>query len=200
MEIGRGCRRSTGRPRDPRSSPEDGDVIILVGGRTGRDGCGGATGSSKEHTEESILQLRRRSPEGKSSGREKHPETVPQQRSSYAHQALQRLRCRRRIRSHRRTGRRPGDQPGSGTEEIRRPRRHRTGDLRIPGKNGSRCRRRKRSRIHQIRRRGKPGSNHRRQKSPTTNRVKMYWRGKCILDPVQRLPQYQRSTAVRGCS
>lgn len=30
------------------------DVVILVGGRTGRDGCGGATGSSKEHTEESI--------------------------------------------------------------------------------------------------------------------------------------------------
>ena len=39
-----------------RQKPEKGDVIILVGGRTGRDGCGGATGSSKEHTEESILQ------------------------------------------------------------------------------------------------------------------------------------------------
>ena len=39
-----------------RRVPEKGDVIILVGGRTGRDGCGGATGSSKEHTEESILQ------------------------------------------------------------------------------------------------------------------------------------------------
>ncbi len=37
-----------------RKSPSCGDVIILVGGRTGRDGCGGATGSSKEHTEESI--------------------------------------------------------------------------------------------------------------------------------------------------
>ena len=32
-----------------------GDAVILVGGRTGRDGCGGATGSSKEHTEESLL-------------------------------------------------------------------------------------------------------------------------------------------------
>ncbi len=39
-----------------RKTPQKGDVIILVGGRTGRDGCGGATGSSKEHTEESILQ------------------------------------------------------------------------------------------------------------------------------------------------
>ncbi|WP_027400468.1 phosphoribosylformylglycinamidine synthase [Anaerovorax odorimutans] len=38
-----------------REKPAEGDYIILVGGRTGRDGCGGATGSSKEHTEESIL-------------------------------------------------------------------------------------------------------------------------------------------------
>lgn len=38
-----------------RENPTEGDVVILVGGRTGRDGCGGATGSSKEHTEESIL-------------------------------------------------------------------------------------------------------------------------------------------------
>ncbi len=39
-----------------RRTPAPGDVIVLVGGRTGRDGCGGATGSSKEHTEESILE------------------------------------------------------------------------------------------------------------------------------------------------
>lgn len=38
-----------------REKPQAGDVIILLGGRTGRDGCGGATGSSKEHTEESLL-------------------------------------------------------------------------------------------------------------------------------------------------
>ncbi len=38
-----------------RERPAKGDLIILTGGRTGRDGCGGATGSSKEHTEESIL-------------------------------------------------------------------------------------------------------------------------------------------------
>lgn len=37
-----------------REKPALGDVVILLGGRTGRDGCGGATGSSKEHTEESI--------------------------------------------------------------------------------------------------------------------------------------------------
>ncbi|MEG6586229.1 phosphoribosylformylglycinamidine synthase [Dendrosporobacter sp. 1207_IL3150] len=37
-----------------RVTPQEGDVVILVGGATGRDGCGGATGSSKEHTEESL--------------------------------------------------------------------------------------------------------------------------------------------------
>ncbi|WP_163192707.1 phosphoribosylformylglycinamidine synthase [Clostridium thermarum] len=37
-----------------RLTPVAGDKVILLGGRTGRDGCGGATGSSKKHTEESI--------------------------------------------------------------------------------------------------------------------------------------------------
>ena len=37
-----------------RESPAPGDVILMLGGRTGRDGIGGATGSSKEHTESSI--------------------------------------------------------------------------------------------------------------------------------------------------
>jgi phosphoribosylformylglycinamidine synthase len=38
-----------------REAPAAGDIVLLVGGRTGRDGCGGATGSSKEHTEHSII-------------------------------------------------------------------------------------------------------------------------------------------------
>ena len=37
-----------------RENSDPGDIIVLLGGRTGRDGCGGATGSSKVHTEESI--------------------------------------------------------------------------------------------------------------------------------------------------
>lgn len=37
-----------------RAVPEAGDVVVLIGGRTGRDGCGGATGSSKTHTESSL--------------------------------------------------------------------------------------------------------------------------------------------------
>lgn len=39
-----------------REVPAPGDRVILLGGRTGRDGCGGATGSSKAHDEKSILQ------------------------------------------------------------------------------------------------------------------------------------------------
>ncbi len=37
-----------------RECPQDSDIVILLGGRTGRDGCGGATGSSKSHTLESL--------------------------------------------------------------------------------------------------------------------------------------------------
>ena len=37
-----------------RDCPDPGDIVILLGGRTGRDGCGGATGSSKSHTLESL--------------------------------------------------------------------------------------------------------------------------------------------------
>lgn len=39
-----------------REVPSPDDVVILLGGRTGRDGCGGATGSSKSHTTESLTQ------------------------------------------------------------------------------------------------------------------------------------------------
>ena len=37
-----------------REVPTPGDIVVLLGGKTGRDGCGGATGSSKEHTVESL--------------------------------------------------------------------------------------------------------------------------------------------------
>ncbi len=45
-----------GAPRDMvyREKPKAGDVIILLGGETGRDGCGGATGSSKAHDAHSV--------------------------------------------------------------------------------------------------------------------------------------------------
>ena len=45
-----------GAPSDMiyRAKPQAGDVVILLGGETGRDGCGGATGSSKAHDEKSV--------------------------------------------------------------------------------------------------------------------------------------------------
>lgn len=54
MEIG-AVIAATPRENVKREEPQTGDIIILLGGRTGRDGCGGATGASKEHDENSIL-------------------------------------------------------------------------------------------------------------------------------------------------
>ncbi|MBN2068187.1 MAG: phosphoribosylformylglycinamidine synthase [Opitutales bacterium] len=45
---------ATPRENVYRGTPENGDIIVLVGGRTGRDGIGGATGSSKEHTDKAL--------------------------------------------------------------------------------------------------------------------------------------------------
>ncbi|MBP5385737.1 MAG: phosphoribosylformylglycinamidine synthase, partial [Lachnospiraceae bacterium] len=53
MEIG-AVMGAAPRKNVIRETSDPGDVILLLGGRTGRDGCGGATGSSKVHTEASI--------------------------------------------------------------------------------------------------------------------------------------------------
>jgi len=53
MEIG-AVMGAAPRANVIRENSDPGDIIILLGGRTGRDGCGGATGSSKVHTEASI--------------------------------------------------------------------------------------------------------------------------------------------------
>ena len=53
MEIG-AVMGAAPRENVIRETSDPGDIIILLGGRTGRDGCGGATGSSKVHTEQSI--------------------------------------------------------------------------------------------------------------------------------------------------
>ena len=53
MEIG-AVMGAAPRKNVIRATSDPGDIIILLGGRTGRDGCGGATGSSKVHTEKSI--------------------------------------------------------------------------------------------------------------------------------------------------
>ena len=56
---------------------------------------------------------------------------------------LQRLRRGRRVGGDRRAGRRPAHQPRRGPQEVRRPGRHRAGDLRIPGAHGRRASRRR---------------------------------------------------------
>jgi phosphoribosylformylglycinamidine synthase len=53
MEIG-AVMGAAPRKNVIRENSDPGDIVILMGGRTGRDGCGGATGSSKSHTTESI--------------------------------------------------------------------------------------------------------------------------------------------------
>jgi len=53
MELG-AVIGATPQKKVRREVPAPGDVVILLGGKTGRDGCGGATGSSKSHTAESI--------------------------------------------------------------------------------------------------------------------------------------------------
>ena len=53
MEIG-AVMGAAPRKNVIRETSDPGDIIILLGGRTGRDGCGGATGSSKVHNEQSI--------------------------------------------------------------------------------------------------------------------------------------------------
>ena len=53
MEIG-AVMGAAPRAHVLRENSDPGDIIILLGGRTGRDGCGGATGSSKAHTEKSL--------------------------------------------------------------------------------------------------------------------------------------------------
>ncbi|MGN0547274.1 MAG: phosphoribosylformylglycinamidine synthase [Acutalibacteraceae bacterium] len=53
MEIG-AVIAATPEENVRRECPQDGDLVILLGGRTGRDGCGGATGSSKSHNLKSL--------------------------------------------------------------------------------------------------------------------------------------------------
>jgi phosphoribosylformylglycinamidine synthase len=54
MEIG-ALIAAAPRQNVVRARPQTGDIVILLGGRTGRDGCGGAVGSSKAHDEESLI-------------------------------------------------------------------------------------------------------------------------------------------------
>ena len=68
MELG-AVIAATPRDHVRRAQPEPGDIVMLLGGRTGRDGCGGATGSSKAHNAQSLDDLRRGGAEGQRADR-----------------------------------------------------------------------------------------------------------------------------------
>ncbi len=120
-----------------RGKAEPGDVVILLGGRTGRDGCGGATGSSKAHTKDSLAtcgaEVQKGNPptERKIQRLFRNPEVKPSIKT------LQRLWRRRRVRCHWRAA------PGLFIIWIRFPRNmragwHGAGHLGIPGAHGDR--------------------------------------------------------------
>jgi phosphoribosylformylglycinamidine synthase len=87
-------------------------VVILLGGRTGRDGCGGATGSSKAHTVESLETCGAEVQKGNAPEERKLQRLFRNPRRPPADQALQRLRRGRRVRGRGRAGRRAGHRPG----------------------------------------------------------------------------------------
>ncbi len=93
-----------------RERPTAGDVVVLLGGATGRDGCGGATGSSKAHDVESIdtcgAEVQKRT------HRAKLPKAFQKPCCIHFDKAVQRLWCRRSVRGHRRAGRKPIDRSG----------------------------------------------------------------------------------------
>ena len=119
-----------------RETPLPGDVVILLGGRTGRDGCGGATGSSKSHTLKSL----------ETCGAEVQKGNAPEERK------LQRLfrnpeasRLIKRCNDFGAGGVSVAigeladgldNRSGQGAQKIRGPGRHRAGHFRISGAHG----------------------------------------------------------------
>ena len=87
-----------------RENSDPGDIIILLGGRTGRDGCGGATGSSKVHTTESIETCGAEVQKGNAPTERKLQRLFRREEVSLLIEKMQRLRCRRSFRCHRRAG------------------------------------------------------------------------------------------------
>ena len=87
-----------------REVPEPGDIVILLGGTTGRDGCGGATGSSKKHTEESLETCGAEVQKGNPPEERKIQRLFRDGKVTRMIKPLQRLRRGRRIRCHRRAG------------------------------------------------------------------------------------------------
>ena len=107
--------------------------------------------------------VRGRGAEGQRAGRAQDPAPVPPRRRMPAHQALQRLRRRRRVGGRGRAGGRPVHRPEQGSEEVRGPGRHRAGHRGKPGAHGRGAGARGRGRVPALRARREPGGHaHRR--------------------------------------
>ena len=120
-----------------RETPAPGDVVVLLGGRTGRDGMRRRHRLLQGPFRGVARELRRRGAEGQRARGAQDPAPVPPTAMlARMIKPLQRLRRGRRVRGHRRAGRRPGHRPGRRTEEVRRSGRHGAGHLRIAGAHG----------------------------------------------------------------
>ena len=71
-----------------RLTSDPGDIIILLGGRTGRDGIGGATGSSKAHNTESTAVCGAEVQKGNAADRAQDPEIIPPRGSGAYYQEV----------------------------------------------------------------------------------------------------------------
>ena len=126
-------------PRDKSlKQPQPGDLIVAVGGRTGRDGIHGATFSSAELTSQSETALRRRRADRQRHHREEGARRAagrPRPRALQRHHRLRRRRVLQRRRRDGREDRRRGlARPRAA--EVRGPVLHRDLDLRGPGADG----------------------------------------------------------------
>ena len=107
----RGHRRGAGGKCRAARRPHPGDVIILLGGRTGRDGCGGATGSSKAHTRNRLTTCGAEVQKGNPPEERKLQRLFRNAEVTPPDQALQRLRRGRRFGRDRRACRRSRYRP-----------------------------------------------------------------------------------------
>ena len=93
-----------------RKKPQKGDKVILLGGRTGRDGCGGATGSSKKHTLQSLETCGAEVQKGNAPEERKLQRLFRNPAATALIKKMQRFRRGRRIGGGGRTCRRTGHQ------------------------------------------------------------------------------------------
>lgn len=146
-----------------RERPEEGDVVILLGGRTGRDGCGGATGSSKSHNLKSLETCGAEVQKGNAPEERKLQRLFRNKQASLLIKRCNDFGAGRRVGGDRRTCGRARHRSERSSQKVRRTRRNGACDKRISGENGCRGRERRSGKIPFPRERGKSRSDGSRQ-------------------------------------